>query len=95
MMSGKIRLGCVCCQREDFDGITSLPGDWQDIDEVQSLEDSLREIAPDDPDGDVTFWETHLGVCPDCQREDTDADSDSSMSSEPRMETSKKDVKKS
>ncbi len=65
-----IRLGCISCFREDFDGIDVLPDDWEDIDEVQSVEESLREISSDDPDGDVTFWETHMGVCPDCQKED-------------------------
>jgi hypothetical protein len=67
---GAIRLGCIRCYREDFDGVDVLPDDWEDIEEVQSLEDSLREIDPDDPDEDVTFWETHMGVCRDCQKED-------------------------
>ena len=66
MMSGRIRLGCISCSRDDFDGIDKLPDDWEDIDEVQSYEDSLREVHPDDDDGDIMFWETHLGVCPDC-----------------------------
>ena len=66
---GTIRLGCMRCFRDDFDGICDLPDDWEDIEEVQSLEESLREIDPDDPDEDVTFWETHMGLCPDCQKE--------------------------
>ena len=69
-MNGRIRLGCIVCDREDFDGIDKLPTDWEDIDEVQSFEESIQEVRPDDPDGDVTFWETHMGVCPDCQKDD-------------------------
>ena len=69
-MNGRIRLGCIVCSREDFDGIDKLPTDWEDIDEVQSFEESIQEVRPDDPDGDVTFWETHMGVCPDCQKDD-------------------------
>lgn len=53
-MSGTIRLGCICCSREDFDGIDKLPKDWEDIDEVQSYEESIQGVDPDDPDGDVT-----------------------------------------
>lgn len=66
-MCGKIRLGCIFCSRDDFDGIDKLPDDWEDIDEVQSYEDSIREVHPDDTDADITFWETHMGVCPECQ----------------------------
>ena len=69
-MSGTIRLGCICCSREDFDGIDRLPEDWDAIDEVQSYEESIQEVDPDDPNGDVTLWETHMGLCPDCQSED-------------------------
>ena len=65
-MTGKIRLGCMCCGRDDFDGIDKLPDDWEEIDQVQSYEESIQEVGPDD-DGDVMFWETHVGVCPDCQ----------------------------
>ena len=61
-MNGRIRLGCIVCSRDDFDGIDRLPEDWEDIDEVQSFEESIQEVDPDDPDGDVTFWETHIGV---------------------------------
>jgi hypothetical protein len=68
-MNGRIRLGCIVCSREDFDGIDMLPKDWEDIDEVQSFDESIQEVDPDDPDGDVTFWETHIGLCPDCQKE--------------------------
>lgn len=67
---GRIRLACLICDREDFDGVDVLPHDWQDIEEVQTYEESIREIAPDDPDRDIAAWHTHLGVCPDCQPDD-------------------------
>jgi hypothetical protein len=44
-----------------------FPIDWEDIDEIQSYEDSIRETSPDDLGPDIMFWETHLGVCPECQ----------------------------
>ena len=66
-MSGRIRLGCISCRRDDFDGIDKLPDDWEDIDEVQSYEDSIREVHPGDHDADIMFWETHMGVCPQCK----------------------------
>ena len=69
-MSGQIRLGCILCYRDDFDEIDELPTDWEDIDEVQSYEASIQEVQADDPNGDVTFWETHVGICPDCQTGD-------------------------
>ena len=65
--SGRIRLACLTCDREDFDGVDVLPEDWEDIDEFQSYEASITPVEIDDPDGDVTAWYTHLGVCPDCQ----------------------------
>ncbi len=65
--NGRIRLACLTCDREDFDGVDVLPDDWEDIDEFQSYEASIAPVAIDDPDGDVTAWYTHLGVCPDCQ----------------------------
>jgi hypothetical protein len=69
-MPGQIRLGCISCDREDFDGIDFLPDNWDDIDKVQSYEESIHEVDPDDPDGDVTFWQTHIGTCPDCLKKD-------------------------
>ena len=50
-----IRLGCVKCDRADFDGATELPTDWEGIQPVA-------------PSKSVLSWETHLGLCPDCQR---------------------------
>ena len=47
-MSGKIRLGCSYCDREDFNGIDELPSDWTDIHEVRSFEEAIREVDMDD-----------------------------------------------
>lgn len=69
-MSGKIRLGCSCCDREDFDGIDELPSDWTDIHEVRSFEEATREVDLDDQSRSVFDWQTHLGVCPECQATD-------------------------
>lgn len=69
-MTKTIRLGCIRCDREDFDGVEELPDNWEDVDEVQSYEESIKEVEADDPTGDVTFWQTHLGTCPDCQQDD-------------------------
>jgi hypothetical protein len=72
----KIRLGCLHCDRADFYGVSRLPSDWEDIFEVQSYEESIKPVDPDDPNGDVTFWETHMGVCPDCQEQEDEMDPD-------------------
>ncbi len=60
-----IRLGCIDCDRTDFDGMSDLPTDWIQIQPVSS------RLA--------LGWETHLGLCPDCQRasQRLDADGDS------------------
>lgn len=75
-MKANIRLGCMHCDRADFDGVNEFPRDWQDIFEVQSYDESIKPVDPDDPNGDVTFWETHMGVCPDCQEHDAETDPD-------------------
>ncbi|MEZ6117118.1 MAG: hypothetical protein R3C28_11170 [Pirellulaceae bacterium] len=65
-----IRLACHLCDRTDFDGIDVLPDDWDDIQEIQSLADSLRIIPVDDTKNSPLEWYTHLGTCPDCRKED-------------------------
>lgn len=52
---GPIRLGCIRCDRDDYDGIWTLPDDWHHIDEA-GQEYTLTS----------TGWETHLGYCPEC-----------------------------
>jgi hypothetical protein len=56
--SGSIRLGCKGCDRMDFDYCPALPHDWKDV-----------ELNLKQGDGD---WETHIGLCPDCQAEDVE-----------------------
>ena len=65
-----IRLACCSCDRVDFDGINALPDDWGDIEEIQSLADSLRIVPIDDAKNSPLEWYTHLGTCPDCRKED-------------------------
>ena len=67
-MKGKIRLGCAHCDREDFDGIDSIPEDWSEITELQSYEEATRPIQFSGT-GSPLNWETHMGICPDCQKE--------------------------
>ena len=69
-MTGKIRLGCGSCDRNDFDFVTKLPNDWTDITEVRSHEESIREVPFDDKTRSPFDWQTHLGTCPDCHAED-------------------------
>lgn len=60
-----IRLACLLCDRDDYDGIERVPSDWLDVDEVQSYEAAMDEA-------DLTYptfgWWTHVGVCPECQQ---------------------------
>ena len=65
-MSGKIRLACLYCDTEECDGIDLIPEDWHDVDEFQSYEESIKEVAPDDTQRSPTEWYTHVGVCPKC-----------------------------
>ena len=62
---GRIRLGCLFCDRDDFDGVEQLPTDWYAVDEVQSYEQSYAEAV--EKSDSVFDWQTHIGVCPDCE----------------------------
>lgn len=62
---GKTRLGCLFCDRDDFDGIAEIPADWYAVDRVQSYEDSYAEEI--DQRGSPFDWQTHIGVCPECE----------------------------
>lgn len=65
---GRIRLGCYSCDRNDFDGVDELPGDWEDIVPVQSWEEAISPVESDSDDGRSALdWQTHLGTCPDCE----------------------------
>ena len=67
-MAERIRLGCMYCDRGDFDGVDKIPADWVDVEEVRSYEEACRPVAIEDRSRSVMDWETHLGVCPDCKR---------------------------
>ena len=67
-MKSEIRLGCVHCDRDDFDGISSIPEDWSEVAELQSYEEAARPIEFSGP-GSPLDWETHMGICTDCQKE--------------------------
>ena len=71
-----VRLGCFECDRSDFEFITreqlaaAIAAGWEDVQEVQSFEQSI-----DIGDGDhLLDWETHLGRCSDCIREEAEPD---------------------
>lgn len=68
-MKRRIRLGCAHCDREDFDGTDSIPEDWSEVTELQSYEEATRPIQFSDSSGSPLNWETHMGICPDCQKE--------------------------
>ena len=67
-MSGRIRLACLHCDRDDCDGIQEIPADWLDVFEFQSDESSLDEIPVDDQSRSSLDWYTHIGICPECAR---------------------------
>lgn len=77
-----VRLGCYECSRDDCDGITpeelhrlETVGGWQEVQEVQLYEDAILvyDNPADAPAGwSVLDWETHIGLCPDCQASPTD-----------------------
>ena len=72
-LGGLLRLGCCHCDRDDVDGVASFPTDWTKIQEVKK-----RGLG---------IWETHLGVCPNCQRHDVDGEDDAQDGSPPWEET--------
>lgn len=69
----QVRLACISCDTDEFDGIDSIPDDWVFVTRVQSYEESLEEIAADDLTRSPCEWYTHVGTCPDCQTIEYDA----------------------
>lgn len=63
---GRIRLACMFCDRNEFDGVDRIPGNWFSVAEEQSYEESLREAHLTQSDVSAFDWFTHLGVCPEC-----------------------------
>jgi hypothetical protein len=56
------------CDRSDYDRVDAFPKDWEEVEEVRSFEEATREVAIDDQTRSVFDWQTHLGVCPECQQ---------------------------
>lgn len=65
-LTGRIRLSCENCDRDDFDGVLEIPKDWSNVTEVQSWEASVQPAERGDQSRSVFEWWTHLGTCPDC-----------------------------
>lgn len=86
-----VRLACLECAREDFDGITEkqlgeLQKTWDEIHEVQTWEESITIwTAAEQRDRLLSKsnfgWETHIGICPECQ-------CDAEERCEPKQQTS-------
>ena len=73
-----IRLACMVCDRQDFDGITAeelreaIRSGWQEVERVQTYQQSCRTFkdAEKEPPGfSALEWWTHLGYCPNCAPE--------------------------
>lgn len=61
-----IRLGCLHCDRKDFNEVLSIPDDWKGVYAVQNWENSE---CNDEQEGELSIGdsgETHRGVCPYC-----------------------------
>ena len=67
-MPGKFRLGCMNCDNQDYFDVDTFPTDWEDIEEVRSYEEACTEVAADDMSRSPMDWQTHLGLCPECQK---------------------------
>jgi len=70
LMPKRIRLACSECDTDEGDGISKIPSTWKDVTEVQSLAESRKEVPADDKTRSAFEWYTHLGICPQCQKED-------------------------
>jgi hypothetical protein len=70
LMPKRIRLACSECDTDEGDEISSIPLTWKDVTEVQSLAESRKTVTADDKTRSAFEWYTHLGICPQCQKED-------------------------
>lgn len=66
-----IRLACVSCDRDDYDGVWRFPKNWTDIQKWQTLSESMKEVAEGDSRRSAFDWFTHSGYCPECQQADS------------------------
>ena len=67
-MTPQIRLACQHCDTDECDGVTEIPPDWSDVQEVQGFAAACEPIAADDQTRSPFEWYTHLGTCPACQK---------------------------
>lgn len=63
------RITCTECSCE-HDGTHDVSG-WQNVERVQSLRDSRKPLRKGDMNPLASAWYTHLGLCPDCVKEET------------------------
>lgn len=67
-MPKEIRLACQYCDTDECDGISEIPPDWADVQQVQSFAAASEPIPADDQTRSPFEWYTHLGTCPECQK---------------------------
>jgi len=67
-MPKKFRLACRDCDTDECDGVNKIPSTWIEVDEIQTLAESRKEVSVNDAAKSVFAWYTHLGICPDCQK---------------------------
>lgn len=71
-MARKIRLACIGCDRQDFDGITprelsqAIANGWRHVRREQTYAEACRTYDEPPPGYSALDWWTHLGWCPDC-----------------------------
>lgn len=73
-MNGKIRLACIVCDREDYDGISekelqqAIVDGWTGVERAQTYEEAVRSVPLEESSdtSSVLDWFTHLGWCPEC-----------------------------
>ena len=68
---GEVRIQCKECDNQ-HDEVLGLPPNWTEIEWMRSFERATAECDTGRPNnwGDsVMDWQTHLGLCPDCQAE--------------------------
>ena len=71
-MARTIRLACMLCDRQDFDGISpkelarAIASGWQEVGRVQTYAEASRTYIDPPPGYSVFDWWTHLGWCPEC-----------------------------
>ena len=57
-----IRLACVGCDRNDYDGVWRIPKNWERVERHQTLAESYSEVPDSNGRGSAFDWFTHLGT---------------------------------